>query len=45
MFLCYFGEDAPAKRKKPKISIIVVGKRHHIRFYPVEQEDADGAGT
>ncbi|KAK4997282.1 hypothetical protein LTR66_003287 [Elasticomyces elasticus] len=25
----------------PKISIIVVGKRHHTRFYPTKREDAD----
>lgn len=31
----------PAK-KKPKISIVVVGKRHHTRFYPTRLEDTDG---
>ncbi|KAL5336701.1 ribonuclease H-like domain-containing protein [Aspergillus crustosus] len=25
----------------PKFSIIIVGKRHHTRFYPTRQEDAD----
>ena len=25
----------------PRISIIVVGKRHHTRFYPTKKEDAD----
>ncbi len=28
------------KGPKPKISIIVVGKRHHTRFYPTREEDA-----
>ena len=31
-----YGDDA-----QPKITIIVVGKRHHIRFYPTKKEDAD----
>ncbi|KAF2468621.1 Piwi-domain-containing protein [Lindgomyces ingoldianus] len=25
----------------PKISIIIVGKRHHTRFYPTKKQDAD----
>lgn len=28
--------------KHPKISIVVVGKRHHTRFYPTKEEDTDG---
>ncbi|CAI6325792.1 unnamed protein product [Periconia digitata] len=28
--------------KHPKISIVVVGKRHHTRFYPTKKEDTDG---
>ncbi|KAJ4984158.1 eukaryotic translation initiation factor 2C 3 [Stagonosporopsis vannaccii] len=31
-----------AKPKHPKISIVVVGKRHHTRFYPTKIEDTDG---
>ena len=31
-----------AKAKHPKISIIVVGKRHHTRFYPTNEADTDG---
>lgn len=31
-----------AKSKHPKISIIVVGKRHHTRFYPTTVEGTDG---
>jgi len=26
---------------KPKLTVIVVGKRHHTRFYPAEQDAAD----
>lgn len=32
-----YGDD----KKWPKVAIIVVGKRHHTRFYPTKQEDAD----
>ncbi|KAL4798294.1 ribonuclease H-like domain-containing protein [Aspergillus venezuelensis] len=28
-------------KKLPRISIIIVGKRHHTRFYPTGQQDAD----
>jgi eukaryotic translation initiation factor 2C len=31
-----------AESKHPKISIIMVGKRHHTRFYPTKMEDTDG---
>lgn len=31
-----------AESKHPKISIVVVGKRHHTRFYPTKEEDTDG---
>lgn len=30
-----------AKPKWPKVAIIIVGKRHHTRFYPTRKEDAD----
>jgi len=29
----------------PKITIIVVGKRHHVRFFPVSERDADKSGN
>ncbi|KAM3416787.1 hypothetical protein BST61_g8379 [Cercospora zeina] len=29
------------KKKWPKLAIIIVGKRHHTRFYPTRKEDAD----
>jgi hypothetical protein len=31
----------PANAPKPKLAIVVVGKRHHTRFYPVD-DDHDG---
>jgi eukaryotic translation initiation factor 2C len=31
-----------AESKHPKMSIVVVGKRHHTRFYPTKEEDTDG---
>ena len=30
-----------AQQNWPKVSVIVVGKRHHTRFYPTRVEDAD----
>ena len=30
-----------AEDKWPKMAVIVVGKRHHTRFYPTRQQDAD----
>jgi hypothetical protein len=32
----------PAKAPKPKLAVVVVGKRHHTRFYPISDEDHDG---
>jgi eukaryotic translation initiation factor 2C len=29
------------KNRFPRISIIIVGKRHHTRFYPTKKEEAD----
>lgn len=36
-----FGRKYGAENRWPKVAIIVVGKRHHTRFYPTRQEDAD----
>lgn len=36
-----FAKRYGGKEKWPKITIIIVGKRHHTRFYPTRQEDAD----
>lgn len=35
-------EMYPAKVEQPKVTIIVVGKRHHTRFYPTTVQDTDG---
>ncbi|KAI9795475.1 MAG: hypothetical protein M1833_007005 [Piccolia ochrophora] len=35
----------PPKSPKPKVSIIIVGKRHHTRFYPTKEGDADRSGN
>lgn len=32
-------------RIEPKITIIVVGKRHHVRFFPVNDRDGDKSGN
>jgi hypothetical protein len=29
------------KKSLPRITVVVVGKRHHTRFYPTRKEDAD----
>ena len=33
------------KEGKPRITIIIVGKRHHTRFYPVKTENQDREGN
>lgn len=35
-----FKERYGAENKWPKVAIIIVGKRHHTRFYPTRREDA-----
>lgn len=41
-FKAAFNKLYGAESKHPKISIIMVGKRHHTRFYPTKMEDTDG---
>ncbi|KAF2493554.1 Piwi-domain-containing protein [Lophium mytilinum] len=41
-FVASFNKLYGAASKHPKVSIIVVGKRHHTRFYPTTPADADG---
>lgn len=40
-FIEAFKDLYGAEPKHPKISIIVVGKRHHTRFYPTNMKDTD----
>ncbi|OQN96095.1 hypothetical protein B0A48_18341 [Cryoendolithus antarcticus] len=36
---------AEVKQGVPRLSIIIVGKRHHTRFYPTKADDADKIGN
>ncbi|KAI9786409.1 MAG: hypothetical protein M1839_006869 [Geoglossum umbratile] len=35
----------PTNAPQPKLSIVVVGKRHHTRFYPVKENETDRTGN
>lgn len=37
--------DTPKAPYRPKITIVICGKRHHTRFYPVDNAGADGKGN
>ena len=37
--------DTTRARYRPKLSVIVCGKRHHTRFYPMQAENADQLGN
>lgn len=37
--------DTAQKRYRPKLSIIICGKRHHTRFYPMAEQNADQLGN
>jgi len=41
-FVAAFAKLYGASSKHPKVTIVVVGKRHHTRFYPTTTQDADG---
>ncbi|KAG8885868.1 hypothetical protein FRB97_009030 [Tulasnella sp. 331] len=36
---------AKAKILPPKLTVVIVGKRHHNRFFPANQKDADKSGN
>ncbi|KZP00889.1 Piwi-domain-containing protein, partial [Calocera viscosa TUFC12733] len=36
---------ASLKMPPPKVTFVVVGKRHHTRFFPVDKKDADRSGN
>ncbi|KAF8436955.1 Piwi domain-containing protein [Boletus edulis BED1] len=35
----------PPQMKRPAVTFIVVGKRHHVRFFPQNERDADRSGN
>ncbi|KAN0075335.1 Piwi domain containing protein [Tylopilus felleus] len=35
----------PQKSPKPPLTFVVVGKRHHVRFFPQTERDADRSGN
>ncbi|MCJ1310319.1 hypothetical protein MMC25_003981 [Agyrium rufum] len=35
----------PPKQAQPKVTIVIVGKRHHTRFYPMNNGDGDNKGN
>ncbi len=41
----YPSEACAELRIDPKITIVVVGKRHHIRLFPVNERDGDRSGN
>ena len=45
MLLTRLAEACAELRIDPKITIIVVGKRHHVRFFPVNERDGDKSGN
>ena len=45
MALTRLAEACADLRIDPKITIIVVGKRHHVRFFPLNERDGDKSGN
>lgn len=37
--------STPKGKYRPKLTIIICGKRHHTRFYPTEEDSAAGDGN
>lgn len=37
--------DKPKEPYRPKLTIVICGKRHHTRFYPTEENNAAGDGN
>lgn len=37
--------STPKGPYRPKVTIIICGKRHHTRFYPTEEDSAAGDGN
>lgn len=38
-------QEVYGKRPQPQITIVIVGKRHHTRFYPTDARTADNKGN
>ncbi|KAF9224760.1 Piwi-domain-containing protein [Gyrodon lividus] len=45
MFEAFGAFSTPKAQYKPKLTIIICGKRHHTRFYPTEEDSAAGDGN
>ena len=45
IFEAFTAFGAPKAKYRPKLTIIICGKRHHTRFYPTEEENAAGDGN
>ncbi|KAF8529210.1 argonaute-like protein [Hysterangium stoloniferum] len=40
-----FGDVGLKDQLVPKLTVIVVGKRHHVRFFPTSKADSDNSGN
>ncbi|KAG9307964.1 ribonuclease H-like domain-containing protein [Chiua virens] len=45
MFEAFKAFNTPKAPYRPKLTIIICGKRHHTRFYPTEEENGDRDGN
>jgi eukaryotic translation initiation factor 2C len=45
IFEAFKAFSTPKAQYKPKLTIVICGKRHHTRFYPTEEADAAGDGN
>ncbi|KIK78298.1 hypothetical protein PAXRUDRAFT_834618 [Paxillus rubicundulus Ve08.2h10] len=45
MFAAFQTFSTPKTQYKPKLTIVICGKRHHTRFYPTEEDTAAGDGN
>ena len=45
IFEAFRAFGTPKAPYKPKLTIIICGKRHHTRFYPTEEDNAAGDGN
>ncbi|KAH0831190.1 hypothetical protein J3R83DRAFT_13768 [Lanmaoa asiatica] len=45
IFEAFQAFSTPKGKYRPKLTIIICGKRHHTRFYPTEEDSAAGDGN